>query len=183
MRRTARENLEGEGDRPSLSKKAQRSQEPAPIKIRRAAMDSLARREHSYAELARKLLTKFADNPDVDRESIDEQLSRLRDQGLQSDTRFAEAYVRYRKTRGFSYLHIRADLLGRGVSEALIEAYLFEDDEDWLAMAESLVEKRLRSDDDRRFGGKAHLKLTRFLESRGFTQATIRRVLDAKFLR
>ena len=69
------------------------------------------------------------------------------------------------------------------MSEALIEAYLFEDDEDWLAMAESLVDKRLRSDDDRRFGGKAHLKLTRFLESRGFTQATIRRVLDAKFLR
>ncbi|MDC0934038.1 regulatory protein RecX [Gammaproteobacteria bacterium] len=148
--------------------------------LRRSAMDSLARREHSYVELQRKLRLKY---PDAPHDEIDLQLGRLRDQGLQSDARFVESYVRYRKSRGFAYLHIRSDLLGRGVSESLIERNLFEDDDDWLPMAEALVKKRLQGEADLSFGSKPHLKLLRFLESRGFPPRVTRRALDAKFTR
>ena len=122
-------------------------------------MDSLARREHSFVELQRKLRIKYPDAP-VD--EIDAQLGRLREQGLQSDARFVESYVRYRKSRGFAYLHIRSDLLGRGVSESLIEANLFEDDDDWLPMAEALVEKKLLGESDLCFGSKSHLSSLRW---------------------
>ena len=150
------------------------------LPLRRSAMDSLARREHSYVELQRKLRLKY---PDATHDEIDFQLSRLRDQGLQSDARFVESYVRYRKSRGFAYLHIRSDLVGRGVSESLIESNLFEDDDDWLPMAEALVQKRLLGESDLSFGSKPHLKLLRFLESRGFPPRVTRRALDAKFTR
>ena len=150
------------------------------LPLRRSAMDSLARREHSYVELQRKLRLKY---PDAPHDEIDLQLGRLRDQGLQSDARFVESYVRYRKSRGFGYLHIRSDLLGRGVLESLIESNLFEDDDDWLPMAEALVQKRLLGEPDLSFGSKPHLKLLRFLESRGFPPRVTRRALDAKFTR
>ena len=150
------------------------------LPLRRSAMDSLARREHSYVELQRKLRLKY---PDAPHNEIDFQLGRLRDQGLQSDARFVESYVRYRKSRGFAYLHIRSDLLGRGVSESLIESNLFEDDDDWLPMAEALVQKRLLGQSDLSFGSKPHLKLLRFLESRCFPPRVTRRALDAKFTR
>ena len=150
------------------------------LPLRRSAMDSLARREHSYVELQRKLRLKY---PDAPHNEIDFQLGRLRDQGLQSDARFVESYVRYRKSRGFAYLHIRSDLLGRGVSESLIESNLFEDDDDWLPMAEALVQKRLLGQSDLSFGSKPHLKLLRLLESRGFPPRVTRRALDAKFTR
>ena len=150
------------------------------LPLRRSAMDSLARREHSYVELQRKLRLKY---PDAPHNEIDFQLGRLRDQGLQSDARFVESYVRYRKSRGFAYLHIRSDLLGRGVSESLIESNLFEDDDDWLPMAEALVQKRLLGQSDLSFGSKPHLRLLRFLESRGLPPRVTRRALDAKFTR
>lgn len=172
MPRTADSPESADADRSASGK------EPLPVRLRRAAMDALARREHSFAELTRKLRTKFPDAPE---EQIGQQLGRLREQGLQSDARFTEAYVRYRKTRGFAYLHIRADLLGRGVCQTLIEEHLFLDDEDWFSMAEELVAKRVLGEQDLSFGGKPHRKLLRFLGSRGFPPAISRRVLDTRF--
>ena len=241
MRRTASQSddggVAGSAASPERSGKSKRSrsEEPLPVRIRRAAMDSLARREHAFVELRRKLLQKFVDQipstrtpyvsdpgacfsdgvqssylkdrqlsePDASvtvtvepsassealiseaslAELIDAELVRLREERLQSDERFAESFVRYRKTRGFAYLHIRADLLGRGVAESLIEETLLLDDPDWIDMAESLVEKKLQGYADREFGGKAHRKIMRFLESRGYPSGAIREVLDPKFPR
>jgi SOS response regulatory protein OraA/RecX len=67
--------------------------------LRRAAMDCLARREHSFYELQQKLTKKF---PDTDPELLHTIADKLRVEGLQSDARFAESYVRYRKSRGFA---------------------------------------------------------------------------------
>ncbi len=183
------ESVVGQGSQHSVDHDADSSsrfdsvdtvQEALPTQIRRAAMDALARREHSYVELQRKLRSKFADVPV---EELQLQLDRLREQGLQSDTRFTESYIRYRKSRGFAYLHLRADLLGRGVSEQIVEEFLFPDDEDWLPMAEALVERRLLGEGELIFGSKTHRKLIRFLDSRGFPHSISRRALDAKLRR
>jgi regulatory protein len=138
-------------------------------------MDYLARREHSFFELAQKLGKKF---PDTDSELLTEVLNVLRAENLQSDERFTESYVRYRKSRGFAYLHIRGDLSARRVSEELISKHLLIDDEHWQITADELVVKKLRNQETLVFGSRLHRKLTRFLESRGFSPQESRKALD-----
>ena len=145
--------------------------------LRRAAMDSLARREHSFYELSQKLLVKF---PNATPETVDAVVSRLRAQNLQSDERFTEAYIRYRKTKGFAYLHIKSDLVQRKVPLPIINAYLFEDDAEWQHIATQLVERKIGAHDKLVFGSKLHRRISRFLESRGFSQLEARRVLASK---
>ncbi|MSR12307.1 MAG: regulatory protein RecX [Gammaproteobacteria bacterium] len=145
--------------------------------LRRAAVDCLARREHSYYELTQKLLSKF---PDAEPALVDVALSRLRAEQLQSDERFAEAYVRYRKSRGFAYLYIKSDLVQRKVPLPIINAYLYEDDAEWSLIAQTLVERKTTQGVKLEFGSKLHRRLARFLESRGFSQLETRRVLAQK---
>lgn len=143
--------------------------------LRRAAMDFLARREHSFFELKQKLLLKF---PDLVIEDLDQALSQLKSENLQSDERFAESYIRYRKSRGFGYRHIRSDLGSRRVHPDIISKYLFSDDEDWSKIAIGLVAKKVDTDNALEFGSKQHQKLVRFLEARGFTVYEIQNAID-----
>lgn len=133
--------------------------------LRRRAMDLLARREHSRCELARKLQDRF---PDADPESVEDVLARLAEENLQSDRRFAEEFVRMRMRRGFGWLHIRADLQARGVADSIASDFV-RPDEEWLELAESLVDSRLSGQEDLRPGGREHQRLFRFLQGRGFS--------------
>lgn len=143
--------------------------------LRRAAMDYLARREHSFYELTQKLNKKF---PETDSDLLVAVLDVLKTENLQSDERFTESYVRYRKSRGFAYLHIRADLAGRRVSETVIGKYLIKTDEDWQISADQLAVKKLRSKEPLSFGSKEHRRLSRFLVSRGFSPIEVRKALE-----
>ena len=138
-------------------------------------MDFLARREHSLHELHHKLSLKF---PEIESALLAEVLNCLAAENLQSDERFTESYVRYRKSRGFGYLHIKADLSQRGVSQALIDSKLYPDDEDWALSADQLVCKRLGENEKLEFGARPHRKLLRFLQSRGFTALETRKALE-----
>ena len=140
-------------------------------------MDFLARREHSFYELQKKLLIKF---PEAPLSRVGDVLGRLREENLQSDNRFAEAYVRYRKSRGFGYQHIHSDLQSRHVDETVIDKYLRRDDETWETILNSLIGKRLEEGSVIEFGSSQHRKIVRFLESRGFEIARIRDVLKVR---
>ena len=142
-------------------------------------MDYLARREHSAFELRRKLSRKY---PEAEPQVMDAVLDKLREDKLQSDTRFTTAFIRYRKSRGFGYRHLKADLGSRGIAVSLVDKYLWDDDDDWLLIAEALVDKKLRDNEKIGFGSKQHRKLLRFLESRGFSAAETRQVLRKKLL-
>jgi len=161
------------------SRKTSKVSETAPCNdasvLRRAAMDYLARREHSFYELTQKLNKKF---PESDSSLLLEALDVLKTENLQSDDRFTESYVRYRKSRGFAYLHIRADLAGRRVSEMVVAKYLSKADEHWQISAGQLAAKRLRSQERLSFGSKEHRKLCGFLISRGFSSAEVRKALE-----
>lgn len=88
---------------------------PDPQDLERVAVGLLARREHSRAELARKLAERgFA------AEHIEPLLDRLAAQRLQSDARFTESYVRMRRGRGYGPQRIRAELRERGIDPELI---------------------------------------------------------------
>ena len=148
--------------------------------LRQAAMDFLARREHSLHELKTKLIRKF---PEVSPTLVLAVLSRLTAEGLQSDERYTESRIRYRLERGFGYHHIRNDLVTRGVDPYRVDQMLHQDDDCWLQKARELIEKRLIPPTGARrrvlaYAGPEHRKLARFLEARGFSQRDIKFALD-----
>jgi regulatory protein len=134
----------------------------SPANVRLAAMNLLARREHSVRELRNKLKRRFADNA-----MIDEQVSRLTEEHLQSDLRFTESYLYQRISRGYGPVRLREELRERGVSEADIAAVMEEMEIDWCAHAAEVMHKK--------FGAlapydmKEKARRARFMQYRGFT--------------
>jgi regulatory protein len=84
-----------------------------PAALREAALRLLARREHSRRELVDKLVRKGWSNSGTER-----LLDELADEGLQSESRFAESYIRQRAGRGYGPVRIRAELRQRGVDDS-----------------------------------------------------------------
>jgi regulatory protein len=132
-----------------------------PADIRHAAMNLLARREHSMRELRNKLKRRF---PDSDK--IDEQLSLLIAERLQSDVRFAQSYARQRISRGYGPIRLREELRERGVSEADIAAAMDEMEIDWSAVATDVMCKKFGLRDAIDLKEKA--RRARFMQYRGF---------------
>jgi regulatory protein len=134
-----------------------------PKEIRRKAMDFLARREYGKTELIRKLADKGYAFRIVEKE-----IQTLTEERLQSDDRFAEAFVQSRINQGKGPVRIRVDLRQRGISDAVIEMAIDESAADWHGLA---CEVRVR-----KFGGaapadfNAKAKQMRFLQYRGFEQ-------------
>lgn len=134
------------------------------------ALNYLSRREHSRLELKQKLSAK-----NFSPTEIDDALNKLQEKKLQSDERFAENYVRYRKHMGFGPLKINAELHERGVSHSVISSTVNENAEEWKTIMISLWKKK--------FSNNAKNKSTqyRFLLSRGFTLAMINQCDDCKY--
>ena len=94
----------------------------------------LARREHSRKELLTKLSQRFEQN-DLVTEILDEILQ----EGLQSDQRFTESFVRLRVQRGQGPVKIRYDLGQKGVESGLIDDAMACFDNEWMSLALSLI--------------------------------------------
>jgi len=131
------------------------------------ALRALARREHSRAELARKLA------PHGTAEEIDTLLTELQQSNLLSDARFAESLVRSRGAR-FGPAKLRHTLRARGVADELIATALASDDAGELAHAREVWRRKFAAPpvDRHDFARQA-----RFLQGRGFSSETIRRLL------
>lgn len=136
-------------------------------KIEKVALGLLTRREHSAFELRRKLAQRG-----FDAVVIDQVLSRLTEQGWQSDARYAEAYVRMRIERGYGLQSIRAELGQRGVASALIQSVLDEAEVDWLACARKQIQRHYHKPPD---GYDEQLRRYRHLLSRGFSPEQARK--------
>ncbi len=138
--------------------------------MRLAAMNLLARREHSRHELLEKLGRRF------DPDQLEAVLDRLQSDGLLSDRRFAEAYVRHRAQRGFGPVRIRQELRQRGVAAADVMQAFDENDINWLNVIAEVVTKKYGSEPASEMNDKARRQ--RFLHYRGFSSEQIRDVLD-----
>ena len=143
-----------------------------PIEARKKAMDYLARREHGRGELIDKL-TRFGFDPDV----ADAAVEQLVEDGLQSDARFAEAFVRSRINQGKGPVRIRADLRERGLAGGAIDLALEDAGEDWHALARDVRLKKFGPDTPLEFKEKA--RQMRFLQSRGFEQDHIQAAVSS----
>ena len=141
-----------------------------------SALRLLARREHSELELRHKLSgRRFAET------SIDAVIANLLDEGLLSDRRFAEQYIRSRFERGYGPLRIQAELRERGVGDKLIECFLEELSGYWCDSAGQQRERRFGRQLPANYRERA--KQMRFLQQRGFAGDQIRAVFSAEGLR
>lgn len=141
--------------------------------LRRAAMDLLARREHARAELFDKVLRKFPEQESL----LPAVLDQLECDGLLSDERFTEAYIRYRRNRGFGPLLIRQELRGKGVANAVLEQYLDGEAREWQESLSAIIARKTSGVRLQASDLKARQKLFRFCLSRGFSADQIGRAL------
>ena len=139
------------------------------MSLRQNSIDYLSRREHSRLELKQKLLTK-----NFLAQEIDAELDFLISTDLQSDDRFAHAYVRSRKQAGFGPKRIELELRERGVAEALIADAVDARSPEWQANMIAVWQRKF-SDAPQNQAEKA--KQFRFLAHRGYAQETISRFL------
>ena len=139
-----------------------RQQLDTPVAIRRSALDLLARREHSYVEMLRKLRQRGAATDQVEIE-----LDRLQEEGLLSDERFCEAYVHARSQRGYGPVRLREELRQRGVADSLIENILHNEAWDWMSLARTVFAKRFP--EGAAVDLKERAKQQRFMQYRGFS--------------
>ncbi|MCP4410129.1 MAG: regulatory protein RecX [Gammaproteobacteria bacterium] len=139
---------------------------------RDCALRLLTRREHSRLELHSKLIARgFASA------QIDGLLDQLQTEGLQSDERFTEVYVRSRMQRGFGPLRIREELRKKGVVGDLISAYLNAQSVDWVERARTQYHKRFGDQPANDY--QERVKRARFLQGRGFSKEAIFKVLPS----
>ena len=136
--------------------------------LKTRALRYLAAREHSRLELTRKLQPHVQD-PDELQQVLDD----LARKDLLSETRLAQAVVRTGATR-YGDARLKANLRGKGLdAEQISEA---------LGGLEGSELQRARGVWLKKFGevapdAKTRAKQVRFLASRGFSQATILRVV------
>lgn len=144
-----------------------KSQRPA-RSLKGRALGYLSRREYSRAELARKL-KPFVEETD----SLDTLLDSLETENWLSDSRFAESLVHRRSSR-LGASRIVGELKQHAVDPALVEEAGAQLRETELARARAVWQKK--------FGQlpetpAERAKQARFLASRGFSGATIGKIL------
>ncbi|MGH8729185.1 MAG: recombination regulator RecX [Burkholderiales bacterium] len=143
-------------------------QEPS---LESRALKLLSRREHSRAELQKKL-SAHAENP----AEVDALLDNLEQRGWLSETRFVEAVINTRRRR-FGAARIAHELRQKGVGEELVAAHAIKLRETELEAAREVWRKKFgvrpRNNDERG-------RQVRFLQNRGFSSEVIFQLLKEK---
>jgi regulatory protein len=138
------------------------------IPLRERALAMLARREHTRAEMTRKL-SAHSESP----EQVEQLLDALVARGWLSETRFAESRANA-LARKFGSRKIEHDLRSRGVSAEVVEHAVEQ--------AHPQEFDNCRTAWLRKFGvlpqnAAEHGRQTRFLAGRGFSADAVRQVL------
>jgi regulatory protein len=135
---------------------------------RDACLHWQALREHSRAELVHKLQSRG-----FDESIIQHLLDDLAEEGLQSDRRFLESWVRSRYAKGQGVQRIRQELKAHGISGEDLNQCL--DEYDWDEALEKVYRKKFgeTSPDS----AKQYAARLRFLSQRGFEHDRIQALL------
>jgi regulatory protein len=137
----------------------------SPAELKARALRYLVRREHSRAELARKL-APFAESP----QAVEALLDALLAKKQLSDERFAEERARS-LSRKFGAAKIRHDLKARGIADDLVARVSAEGEAE---RAKAILERKYRSPATSR---EERAKRARFLQGRGFSYEVIKRTV------
>lgn len=126
------------------------------------------RREHSRAELERKL-APFTPSP----AALEQLLDALAARKQLSDERYAELRAR-QLARKYGAARIRLDLRAKGVAQELVERVCAAGE---LERAASILQRKYRAPAATR---EERARRRRFLQSRGFAHDTIRKLLSSE---
>jgi regulatory protein len=137
--------------------------------LRARALRLLARREHSRAELGRKLAVHAADPDEVERV-----LDECEQRGWLSERRVVEQLVHARRPR-FGARRIERDLRQKGISEEAVSAALAGLKHGELDAARSVWRRKFGGKQPRRPADRA--RQVRFMQGRGFALETILKVI------
>jgi regulatory protein len=138
----------------------------SPGELKARALRYLARREHSRAELARKL-SPYAESE----ETLEGLLRELESRKQLSNERFAEVRAHW-LARKYGAAKIRQDLKAKGISDEVSSRIVSEQDD--IPRAKAILERKYRGAATTH---KERAKRARFLQSRGFSYDTIRSVV------
>jgi regulatory protein len=137
----------------------------------RAALELLARREHTRRELTRKL-TPRAFPDDIVAPVLDE----LERSVALAEARFTDSFVRARIAKGQGPQRIRAELAQRGIDADAADEVLRGADVDWLDAIRAVRAKRFGAEPPSDYAQRA--RQARFLQYRGFSSAQIKAALE-----
>jgi len=138
--------------------------------LKARALRLLARREHTRAELARKLAPAAGS-----REKLETLLDLLEASKRLSDERYAEARA-HGLSRKFGALRVRRELVAKGVEREAAARFAADIEKTDLERARSILARKYRT---RTIAPKERARRARFLQSRGFSGEVIRRALGA----
>lgn len=152
--------------------------------VRRAAFDLLARREHSQQELVTKISRRFSRRPElgVTTELIQSVLMNITEEGLQSDQRYLESFIRSRIQQGYGPLRIAQELKQKKISAEQFESLLDSRSPEWIQRAKGVKERKFSSgkaSDQKSFNNKERAKQMRFLQYRGYSLDQIHSVFKS----
>ncbi len=142
-----------------------------PQQLKARALRLLARREHTRAELARKLAPRAQS-----RAALDALLGELGAKKQLSDERYAEARA-HQLARKYGAAHILRDLRAKGVSEEIAERAANVSQASDLQRARAILERKYRVP---AASAEERARRMRFLSGRGFSSEVVRAALGAR---
>ncbi len=134
---------------------------PENAEIRDCCLKLLTRREHSRRELLNKLEVKG-----FGKDKVEKVIDELADEGWQSDTRFAEDFVRLRIRKGHGPVRIAYELGQRGIHSFNQDDCIAEIAGSWMDQIEQVYLKKYHGSQS--ITRNEWSKRMRFLQQRGF---------------
>ncbi|MFL2780254.1 MAG: regulatory protein RecX [Gammaproteobacteria bacterium] len=139
--------------------------------IRLKIMNALSRREHSEKEIYLKFIN-LVDS----KNNLLEEIVKLKEEGLISNQRYAEAYIRSRFHSGFGPVRIKYELGKKGVIETMIIKAFQETDLDWDDKLKSEFKKKYESNEVKNLNIN---KISKFFLYRGFDLEKISKLIKS----
>lgn len=143
------------------------------LKCYASAIRLLAIREHSRRELSQKLTRKGFSS-----DLVDDLIDELKEQNLQSDSRYAEILINSRLRKGYGPIYVQHYLKDKGVDSDTIESMLDFNDVAWQKALIDTAEKKYGTQLPDDFQQK--IKQMNFLKQRGFTAEQIRHYYEPR---
>ena len=140
---------------------------PKKSNLRERALRLLARREHTRAELAKKL-SRFVEEDD----DLNGLIEDLTNTGLVCDQRFAEHFINAKQKR-FGHLKIAHELRAKGLNAETITQLTVTSREQELESARAVWQRKFPTPPT---SSAEKAKQMRFLQGRGFSSDTIYRL-------
>jgi len=142
------------------------------------ALNLLSRRDHSEAELRRKLAPKgFLP------EELDKAMTRLKEAGYLDDSRFAHSFAEaaIRNGRGYGF-RLQLELSRRGIQDEIVENTLADLGAEYeeIATLSELMARKFEGFDPQQADERQKRRVISYFQRRGFSLAAIVRVFRDK---